>query len=81
MASGMKAGGRSPKSGTSEIGDWRTEDGGQRIEPENQRTEAIRLNRKEAGRSNNKVVGRSNQKKGGWTVKPEGKRLDSQTRR
>jgi hypothetical protein len=27
------------------------------------------------------VVGRSNQKKGGWMVKPEGKRLDSQTRR
>ncbi|KAJ7894418.1 hypothetical protein B0H14DRAFT_2559202 [Mycena olivaceomarginata] len=64
VITGTKAGGRSPKFGTSEIG-------GRRIEPENQRTEAVRSNGKEAGQLNHKVVGRPNQKKGGWMVEPE----------
>jgi hypothetical protein len=53
------------------------EAGGQRIELENQRMKAVRSNQKEARQLNHKVVGWLNQKKGGWTVKPECKRLDS----
>jgi hypothetical protein len=59
----------------------RSEDIGQRIQPENQRTEAVRPNQEETGQLNHKVVGwsiqkretgRLNQKVRGWTVKPEG---------
>jgi hypothetical protein len=70
-----------PESEVWNIGDQRLEDGGRRIKLENQRMEAIRSNQKETGQSNHKVVRRSNQKKGGWTIEPEGKRLDGQTRR
>jgi hypothetical protein len=68
---------RRPESKVWNIRDRRSEDVRRRIEPENQRTEAVRLNQKEAGRSNHKVVGQLSQKKGGWTVESEGKRLDS----
>ncbi|KAJ7318082.1 hypothetical protein DFH08DRAFT_820105 [Mycena albidolilacea] len=71
MASGMKAGGQHPKFGTSEIGDWRLEDVGWRIQLGSQRMEAVRLNWKEAGQLNHKEVRQLNQKKGGWTVEPE----------
>jgi hypothetical protein len=66
-----------PESEVQNVGDRRLEDVGWRIEPENQRTEAVRLNRKEARQSNHKVVGQLSQKKGGWTVESEDKRLDS----
>jgi hypothetical protein len=44
----LEAGFRSPESGTSEIRDRRSEDGGWRIELENQRMESVRSNQKEA---------------------------------
>jgi hypothetical protein len=57
-----------PKSEVWKVRDRRSEDGGQRVELENQRMEAIRSNRKEARQLNHKVAGQLNQRKGGWTV-------------
>ncbi|KAJ7825063.1 hypothetical protein B0H14DRAFT_2596841 [Mycena olivaceomarginata] len=52
-----------PEAGVRSPEHWRLKIGDQRIQLENQRTEAIRLNQKEAGPSNHKVVRWSNQKR------------------